>query len=120
MSTPPSTDYDTAIAASAAHDVGPDHVVLTNGLDDGVKGPHWSPRGATAADPYEAIVVQPAFDICPTCSDAIGARIVEVPPQADCSFPLQRVLEAIGPRTCIILLTNPNNRQVCRSRRPAS
>jgi histidinol-phosphate aminotransferase len=104
-------DYDTAIAASAAHfGVGPDHVVLTNGLDDGIMVASLvALRGATAADPYEAIVVQPAFDMYAACSDAMGARIVEVPPQADLFFPLQRVLEAIGPRTRIIFLTNPNN-----------
>jgi histidinol-phosphate aminotransferase len=104
-------DYDAAIAASAAHfGVSPDHVVLTNGLDDGIMVASLvALRGATAADPYEAIVVQPAFDMYAACADAMGARIVEVPPLADLSFPLQAVLEAIGPRTRIIFLTNPNN-----------
>jgi histidinol-phosphate aminotransferase len=66
-------------------------------------------RGATVADPFEAIVVQPAFDMYAACVDAMGAKIVEVPPQTDLSFPLQRVLDAIGPGTRIIFLTNPNN-----------
>ena len=35
--------------------------------------------------------------------------MVEVPPQADFFFPLQRVTEAINERTRIIFLTNPNN-----------
>jgi histidinol-phosphate aminotransferase len=104
-------DYDAAIAASAAHfGVSPDHVVLTNGLDDGIMVASLvALRGATAADPYEAIVVLPAFDMYAACAEAMGARIVEVPPPADLSFPLDAVLEAIGPRTRIIFLTNPNN-----------
>ena len=104
-------DYDAAIAASAAHfGLSADRVVLTNGLDDGIMVASLvALRGATAADPYEAIVVQPAFDMYAACADAMGARIVEVPPQSDLFFPLQRVLEAIGPRTRIIFLTNPNN-----------
>jgi len=104
-------DYDAAIAAAAAHfGLDPDRVVLTNGLDDGIMlASLVSLRGATATDPYEAIVVQPAFDMYAACADAMGARIVDVPPQADFFFPLQRVIEAITPRTRIIFLTNPNN-----------
>lgn len=104
-------DYDAAISATATHfGLSPDRVVLTNGLDDGIMVASLvALRGATAADPYEAIVVQPAFDMYAACADAMGARIVEVPPQTDLFFPLQRVLEAIGPRTRIIFLTNPNN-----------
>jgi len=104
-------DYDAAISASAAHfGLSADRVVLTNGLDDGIMVASLvALRGATPADPYEAIVVQPAFDMYAACADAMGARIVEVPPQSDLFFPLQRVFEAIGPRTRIIFLTNPNN-----------
>lgn len=104
-------DYGAAISATASHfEVTPDHVVLTNGLDDGIMVASLvALRGAAAADPYEAIVVQPAFDMYAACADAMGARIVEVPPEADLVFPLERVLEAIGPRTRIIFLTNPNN-----------
>jgi histidinol-phosphate aminotransferase len=84
--------------------------VLTNGLDDGIMlASLVALRGATVADPFEAIVVQPAFDMYAACVDAMGANIVEVPPQTDLSCPLPRVLEAIGPRTRIIFLTNPNN-----------
>jgi histidinol-phosphate aminotransferase len=104
-------DYDAAIAASAAHfGVSPGNVVLTNGLDDGIMlASLVALRGATPADPFDAIVVQPAFDMYAACADAMGARIVEVPPGPDLVFPLQRVLDAIGPRTRIIFLTNPNN-----------
>jgi histidinol-phosphate aminotransferase len=104
-------DYDAAITASAAHfGVGDGHLVLTNGLDDGIMlASLVSLRGATAADPYEAVIVQPAFDMYAACADAMGARIVEVPPQADLSFPLERVIQAIGSRTRIVFLTSPNN-----------
>jgi histidinol-phosphate aminotransferase len=104
-------DYDAAIDAAAAHfGVSRDHVVLTNGLDDGIMVASLvTLRGATAADPYEAIVVQPAFDMYAACADAMGARIVDVAPQPDFIFPLSRVVEAITARTRIIFLTSPNN-----------
>ncbi len=104
-------DYDAAIDATAAHfGVAPDHVVLTNGLDDGIMVASLvTLRGATAADPYEAIVVQPAFDMYAACADAMAARIVDVAPQPDFLFPLSRVVEAITARTRIIFLTSPNN-----------
>ena len=104
-------DYDAAIDATAAHlGISRDHVVLTNGLDDGIMVASLvALRGATLADPYEAIVVQPAFDMYAACADAIGARIVDVLPQADFFFPLTQVIEAITPRTRIIFLTSPNN-----------
>ena len=104
-------DYDAAIAATVRFlGVGQDNVVLTNGLDDGIMlASLVSLRGAPADDPFEAIVVQPAFDMYAACADALGGRIIDVPPMQDFFFPLQRVLDAIGPRTRIIFLTNPNN-----------
>jgi histidinol-phosphate aminotransferase len=104
-------DYEAAIAASAGHfGVSRDNLVLTNGLDDGIMlASLVALRGATLADPYEAMVVQPAFDMYAACADAMGARIVDVPPQTDFVFPLQRLVDAITPRTRIVFLTNPNN-----------
>ena len=104
-------DYDAAIDAAAAHfAIDRDNLVLTNGLDDGIMlASLVSLRGAAAADPFEAIVVQPAFDMYAACADAVGARIVDVPPQEDFFFPLQRVIDTVTPKTRIIFLTNPNN-----------
>ena len=104
-------DYDAVVSATARYfNVGLDNVVLTNGLDDGIMlASLVSLRGAPADDPYEAIVVQPAFDMYGACADALGARIIDVPPMQDFFFPLQRVTQAMTPKTRIIFLTNPNN-----------
>ena len=104
-------DYDAVISATARFfDIGVDNVVLTNGLDDGIMlASLVSLRGAPADDPFEAIIVQPAFDMYAACAEALGARIIDVPPVPDFFFPLQRVTEAIGVKTRIIFLTNPNN-----------
>jgi histidinol-phosphate aminotransferase len=104
-------DYEAAIAASARHfRVGRDHVVLTNGLDDGIMlASLVTLRGTPAADPYEAVVVLPAFDMYAACADVMGAAIVNVAPAADLTFPFEQVLGAITANTRIVFLTNPNN-----------
>ena len=104
-------EYDDAIEACAARlGVGPDNVLLTNGLDEGILvAAVVSLRGASAEDPYEAIIVQPAFDMYAACADGAGGRIVDILPNQDFSFPLNRLLAAVTPRTRIIYVTSPNN-----------
>jgi histidinol-phosphate aminotransferase len=104
-------DYDRATGAAAARlGVSADQIVLTNGLDDGIQlAAMVALRGGTAESPFEAIVVQPAFDMYAACAEAIGGRVVEIPPQLDFFFPLSRVVAAMTPRTRIVFLTNPNN-----------
>jgi histidinol-phosphate aminotransferase len=104
-------DYDAVTEACAARlGVEPSQLLLTNGLDEGILlAAIVALRGAPAADPYEAIVVQPAFDMYAACADGMGGRIVDVPPRPDFSFPLDGVLAALTPRTRLICLTSPNN-----------
>lgn len=104
-------DYARATAACAARfGLGADHVLLTNGLDEGILlAALVTLRGAAAADPGEAIIVQPAFDMYAACVDGAGGRIVDIPPQPDFVFPLARVLDAISARTRLVFLTSPNN-----------
>jgi histidinol-phosphate aminotransferase len=104
-------DYDAPIAATAAHlGISPDRLLLTNGLDEGILLASIAAlRGAPASDPFEGIVVVPAFDMYAACIDAAGGRVVAVPVDADFSFPLERVLAAGHARTRIVFLTNPNN-----------
>jgi histidinol-phosphate aminotransferase len=103
--------YDRAAEACAARfGIDIDNVLLTNGLDEGILMTAMVALRHSPADaPFEAIVVQPAFDMYAACADAAGGRSVEVPTQADFFFPLHRVVEAITPRTRVIFLTNPNN-----------
>lgn len=101
-------DYDAAIEAAAARlAVTTDRLLLTNGLDECILATAVAAHRGSAES--EAIVVLPAFDMYAACSDAAGGRVVEVPPPADLSFPLDRVLAAIGPRTRLVWLTTPNN-----------
>lgn len=104
-------DYTAAIAACAKHlAVADDQLLLTNGLDEGILAASIvALRGGGEELPYEAIVVVPAFDMYAACADGAGGLIREVPQREDFAFPLQEVLQTIGPRTRIIFLTNPNN-----------
>lgn len=104
-------DYGDAIAACAARlRVPADSLLLTNGLDEGILVAAIAAlRGSSAAAPFETVVVVPAFDMYAACSDATGGRVVEVPLGREFEFPLDAVLGAIGERTRIVWLTNPNN-----------
>lgn len=104
-------DYGEAVAAAARwFAVPPGQLILTNGLDEGIFVLSVvALRGSSAREPLEAIVVPPAFDMYAACADAVGGRVVEVPAGNDFTFPLDRVLAAIGGRTRLVFLTNPNN-----------
>jgi histidinol-phosphate aminotransferase len=106
-------DYDAAVAATANRlGVSSDELLLTNGLDEGLLAVSIvtlrSPRHVPSGSP-EAIVIVPAFDMYAACADAAGGRVVEVPLNADFSFPLTAVQRAITPATRLIFLTSPNN-----------
>jgi histidinol-phosphate aminotransferase len=104
-------DYDQAVAACAARvRVDPEALVLTNGLDEGILAAAMVAfRGSVPADPFEGIVVVPAFDMYAACTDASGGRVVEVPLGPSFEFPVDAVLSSLGARTRIVWLTNPNN-----------
>lgn len=104
-------DYGQVTAACAARLNTPsDHLLLTNGLDEGILAAAVAAlrRGDNDEVP-EAIVVVPAFDMYAACADAAGGRVLEVRLGPDFSFPLDAVLAAIRARTRIVFLTNPNN-----------
>jgi histidinol-phosphate aminotransferase len=103
-------EYDAAIAASAAYfQITPENILLTNGLDEGILLSSLAAMRRGHGEPFEAIIVQPAFDMYAACVDAVGGRIVDIPPEPDFAFPLQKVTEAVRPATRIIFLTSPNN-----------
>lgn len=104
-------DYAPAVSACARYlDVDQEQLLLTNGLDEGILAASiLALRGAAAVDPFEAIVVVPAFDMYAASADAVGGRVVEVPLGDEFSFPLETLLAAITRRTRIIFITDPNN-----------
>src|SRR5439155_2379785 len=85
------------------------HVVLTNGLDEGIMA--LAVRYLRQRDGVvpEALVPEPAFEIFRFDTAVAGGRLVQVMPNPDFSFPLEPVLAAITPETRVVFLTNPNN-----------
>ena len=102
-------DYQQAIDACARHlRVQPDRLQLTNGLDEGILACSVAAmRGSAGA--ASALVVVPAFDMYAACADAAGARVIEIPHEADWEFPLEGALRAIDLHTRLVFLTTPNN-----------
>jgi histidinol-phosphate aminotransferase len=117
-------DFRDAVLDTAAFlGVDPDRLVLTNGLDEGIllasiaylghRTPTalvelGAPLTATSGAP-EILVAQPAFDPYIHAAQAMGARVVSVPPGKDYSFPLDGMLRALTPNTRIVYVNNPNN-----------
>ena len=117
-------DFREAILETAAFlGVDPDRMVLTNGLDEGIllasiaylghrTPPPLVELGApltTTSGAPEIVVAQPAFDPYLHGAQAMGARIVSVPPGKDFAFPLEGVLRSLTLNTRIVYVNNPNN-----------
>lgn len=85
--------------------VAPEQVLLTNGVDEAL---HLICQ-TYLADGDEALIVTPTFGMYGVYAAATGARVIEVRANSDFSFPGERVLRAITPRTRFIALATPNN-----------
>ena len=75
-------DYDVAQEAVArAFDVTPDHVLLTNGLDEGILAAAGAAlRDRESGGVPEALGVTPAFDMYEVSTTALGGPMVRIPP----------------------------------------
>lgn len=103
-------DYDDAIAAVAGHfDVPANHLLLTNGLDEGILASIGAAfRGRDASIP-ETIGVEPAFDMYEVCTTALGGRMRFVALNGEFDLDVDAVASAVTPATRIVFLTNPHN-----------
>jgi histidinol-phosphate aminotransferase len=104
-------DYDKAQQAVATHfGVPVDHLVLTNGMDEGILAAAAAACRDHSGGVPEAIGVTPAFDEYEICTTAVGGRMVTVPLDGE-SFELSAadILAAVTPRTRIVFVTNPHN-----------
>lgn len=101
-------DYSAVTAQCEAwFGVAPGWVQITNGLDEGL---HVAAQAAKLSYPdFEAIVVEPAFEMYAACVAAVDGRLVTIPASATLEFPIDQVLQAISPRTRLIYLCDPNN-----------
>ncbi len=117
-------DFRDAVLETAAFiGVDPERIVLTNGLDEGILLAsiaylgHRTPDAlvalgaalTTMSGAAEVLIAQPAFEPYVHGAQALGARVVSVPPGRDFAFPLDGMLRAITPNTRIVYLNNPNN-----------
>jgi len=89
--------------------VDPDRLSLVNGLDEGIMATTVSYLRPSPGAVPEAIIPQPAFEIFAFNTEVVGGKVVNVEPNPDFSFPLDRLLAAVTPRTRVVFLTNPNN-----------
>ena len=83
----------------------PEQVLLTNGVDEAI---HLMCQAFVEIDD-EVLIVVPTFSMYEVYASAAGARVVTVQANENFSFPLERVLSAITPRTRLIAVANPNN-----------
>ena len=103
-------DYDEARRAVAGSlGVGVDHVLLTNGLDEGilaVTGAAFRDRNGGVP---EGLGVAPAFDMYETLVSAFGGRMITVPMGDGFTLPADALRRATGAATRIVFVTNPHN-----------
>jgi histidinol-phosphate aminotransferase len=104
-------DYDAAqLAVARTFGLTADHVVLTNGLDEGILAATGAAlRDRSAGGIPEVLGVAPAFDMYEVCTDALGGQMITVRLGADFEFPWDGLRRAITDRTRIVFLTNPHN-----------
>jgi len=101
--------YASATRACAAwFGVPADHLLLTNGLDEGILTVALAvlPRHG---DRMDAVVVEPAYGLYRPSAALAGAHVISTTPQADLAFSLAAVRKAVTPQTRLVFLSNPNN-----------
>lgn len=103
-------DYDRArMAVAAGFGVPADHVLLTNGLDEGILAAVGAAFRDRTGAPPETIGVSPAFDMYEVCTTALGGRMVSVPLAGDFALDPAAILNAVTGATRIVFLANPHN-----------
>jgi histidinol-phosphate aminotransferase len=96
-------------AAAACFGVTAEHVLLTNGLDEGILAAVGAAFRDRAGGVPETIGVAPAFDMYEVCTTALGGRMVEVPLDAAYRFDAAAVKAAVTGATRIAFVANPHN-----------
>ena len=103
-------DYDAARQAAADYlGVPVDHLLLTNGLDEGILAAAAAACRDHSQGVPEVVGVTPAFDEYQICTEALGGRMVTVPLGEDYEFSADAVRALVTPRTRLLFLSNPHN-----------
>jgi histidinol-phosphate aminotransferase len=107
-------DYDAARHAAAQYlGVPVDHLLLTNGLDEGILAAAAAAFRDRSDGIPDALGVAPAFDMYETFVTALGGRMVTVPLDEDFTLRTDDLLAARTPATRIVFVTNPHNPSGC-------
>ena len=86
--------------------VDPDDFILTNGTDEAIQ----VLMNTYVDDGDEVLLLRPSYAMYRFYAEVAGANIREIPYRAQkLAFPLEELLEAIGPSTRVVLIANPNN-----------
>lgn len=86
--------------------VEPDDFILTNGTDEAIQ----VLINTYVDDGNEVLLLQPSYAMYRFYAELAGASIREIPYRAQkLAFPLEELIEAIGPSTRAVLIANPNN-----------
>ena len=103
-------DYGEARAAVAeCFGVPADHVLLTNGLDEGILAAVGAAFRHRTVDAPETLGVAPAFDMYEMCTTALGGRMVAVPLGDRFELDTAAIKAAVTRDTRIVFVTNPHN-----------
>lgn len=103
-------DYETAVQAVAAYlGIPDDHVLLTNGMDEGILAAAAAACRDHSNGLPEAVGVSPAFDEYEICTTAVGGRMVTVPLDDRFELSADDIRAALTPRTRMVFLANPHN-----------
>ena len=103
-------DYDKARAAVAACFAVPDdHVLLVNGLDEGILAAAGAALRDRTGNVPNAVGVEPAFDMYEVCTTALGGRMITVPLGDRYTFDAAAVRAAVTRDTRIVFIANPHN-----------
>ena len=93
-------------SCAAALGVPADHLLLTNGLDEGIMTAALALLPRSGAD---AVVVEPAYGMFGPSARLAGARVIQTAPAPDLRFSLDAVRAAITPVTRLVFVASPNN-----------
>jgi histidinol-phosphate aminotransferase len=91
--------------AAAHFGLQPDQVLLTNGVDEAIH----LVCAAFLEEDDEALIQTPTFFMYEVSAAMMTGRVVKVQADASLAFPLERFVQAITPKTKLVVVCSPNN-----------
>lgn len=102
--------YEAVERETAAHlGVDREWVALVNGLDEGLHLVSALALRPDSAGRRRSVIPEPAFEMYAACTQAAGGEAIRIPPRDGFAFAFEEILGALGDRTSLVYLTNPDN-----------